>query len=329
MTRFSMLVMFLQLVGACGESSVHMTWPDNGTTQDAGTTSPSDASIADAGPHDGDTGAGEPPDQGNIEDTAVDAQVDMPPAGSPGCGDPAGIPEGVNHFMLDGYMRTYVMRLPENYDPDKPWPVVFALHGNGGDTSYWDTTSGDRNIREVLKDKAILIVAEAIDGQWRDYNADPETWPGRIQLELKYFDELLAKTRNSLCVNNDAIFTMGFSGGGSFSGVLSCYRPDFRAMAVGGSVIYFEPDECVGKSAAWITIGTQELVAGREQFRDYFRDRAGCDATAVATDPDPCTAYENCDPDLPVHYCQHPDGHIWPSFGSQAMWDFFSQFVTE
>jgi poly(3-hydroxybutyrate) depolymerase len=220
------------------------------------------------------------------------------------------------------------MRLPNGYSNDRPWPLVLALHGNGGSTSYWDGTSGARNIRGVLEDDALLIVAEAIDGQWRDYSMDASTWPARVESELLYFDEVLSQARTNLCVNEEAIFSMGFSGGGSFSGVLGCRRTDIRAIAVGGSVIYFDEADCVGYPAAWITIGTMELNSGRAEYRDWFRDRASCSDTNMPTEPNPpCVAYDGCAAGTPVHYCQHLGGHIWPDFGSDAMWTFFSQFV--
>ena len=262
---------------------------------------------------------------GDVGDDA-DAAIDTPNV-SAGCATGAGLQGGEHTFMLDGLSRRFILRLPQNYTRDRAWPVVLALHGNGGSTSYWDQTSGERNIRGVLANDAILVVAEAIDGNWRDYNADPGTWPGRIEMELAYFEEILTRLRADLCVAEDSIFSMGFSGGGSFSGVLGCRRTDIRAIAVGGSVIYFDPANCVGTPAAWITIGTEELTGGREDYRDFFRDRASCDATSTATEPAPCVAYDNCDAQTPVHYCQHPAGHIWPDFGSEAMWSFFSQFV--
>lgn len=120
---------------------------------------------------------------------------------------------------------------------------------------------------------------------------------------------------------------MGFSGGGSFSGVLGCRRTDIRAIAVGGSVIYFDEAQCVGTPAAWITIGELELSAGREAYRDFFRDRAGCQPTSASTDPAPCVAYDGCGLATPVHYCEHPGDHVWPDFASGAMWAFFSRFV--
>lgn len=258
-------------------------------------------------------------------DAGLDAGSDAGPPRSAGCVDGAGLAEGEHTFELEGRARRYVLRLPVGYTADRPWPLVLALHGNDGTTAYWDGTSGDRDIRSVLRDDAILIVAEAIGGDWRDYAVPADTWPARLESELLYFDEVLSQARADLCVREDAIFAMGFSGGGSFAGVLACRRDDIRAIAVGGAVIYFDEAECVGEVAAWITIGTLELNAGREQYRDFFRDRAGCALTSASTDPSPCVAYEGCDPGTPVHYCQHPGDHVWPDFGSEAMWSFFQQ----
>ena len=311
------------VLAACGGETTGSP-PDAGT--DSGESPPSDASATDTG------GGGGTDAAGTDAGPGLDAGPVDPDAGatshSPGCVDGAGLPEGENTFMLEDRSRRYILRLPNGYTRDRAWPVVFALHGNGGSASYWDGTSGSRNIRAVLEDVAILVVAEAIDGQWRDYSMAESTWPARIESELLYFEEILTQLRTNLCVDNDEIFSMGFSGGGSFSGVLGCRRTDIRAIAVGGSVIYFDEDDCVGHPAAWITIGTEELTSGREAYRDWFRDRAMCDATTMPTEPDPpCVAYDNCAEATPVHYCQHPDGHIWPDFGSAAMWAFFSQFV--
>jgi len=154
-----------------------------------------------------------------------------------------------------------------------------------------------------------------------------DTWPVRIEQELDYFDSLVDELTAELCVDEDEIFAMGFSGGGSFAGVLGCRRAYVRAIAVGGSVIYFDPADCVATPAAWITIGTEELTSGREAYRDFFRDQAGCDASSASIEPDPCVAYEGCDGATPVHHCQHPGGHTWPAFGTAAAWSFFDRFV--
>jgi poly(3-hydroxybutyrate) depolymerase len=245
---------------------------------------------------------------------------------SPGCTSGEGLAEGEHTFMLDGYDRRYILRLPQNYAGDTPWPLVFALHGNGGDVSYWDSQGGVRDIRAAFANEAIIVVAEAIDNQWRDYSADPSTWPARIELELTYFDTVLEEARTQLCIDDANVFSMGFSGGGSFSGVLGCRREYIRAIAVGGSVIYFEPADCVSAPAAWITIGEQESTPEREAFRDFFRDLAGCAETSMPGAPEGCVDYDGCDPQTPVTFCSHPAGHEWPAIGVDATKAFFEQF---
>lgn len=245
---------------------------------------------------------------------------------SPGCMGGEGLADGEHTFMLDGYDRRYILRLPQNYAMDQAWPVIFALHGNGGDVNYWDAQGGTRDIRAAFADEAIVVVVEAIDHQWRDYAADPSTWPARIELELTYFDTVLEELRTQLCVDDDNVFSMGFSGGGSFSGVLGCRREYVRAIAVGGSVIYFEPADCVSAPAAWITIGEQETTPERLAYRDFFRDLGGCAETSMAGAPAGCIDYDDCDPDTPVTFCSHPAGHEWPSIGTDATKAFFQQF---
>ena len=252
---------------------------------------------------------------------------DMGPIGSMGCVDGEGLPEGENRFMLDGRDRRYILRLPNGYTRDRPWPLIFALHGNGGRVGYWDTEGGERDIRGAAANDAIVVVAEAIDRQWRDYNMDASTWPARIELELAYFDRMIEDLSAALCIDPQEIFSMGFSGGGSFSGVLGCRRDYIRAIAVGGSVIYFDRDECVGTPAAWVSITTGDLSEGRKAFRDFFRDRAGCSESTMSTAPDLCVAYDGCDASTPVHFCEHPGGHEWPDVGVAAAWSFFQRFI--
>lgn len=253
----------------------------------------------------------------------IDADPAPPDASvnSAGCRTGAGLAEGPHAFELEGLARKYVLRLPTGYTRDRAWPVVLALHGNGGSVAYWDGTTGDRNIRGVLASEAILVVLEARDGNWRDYALPATEWPARLEAELRYIEHVVEEVRTDLCVRDDGLFAMGFSGGGSFSGVLACRRSDIRAIAVGGAVLYVPASECTRALPAWVTIGTMELEPAREVFRDTFRTLDGCAATSAPVTPSPCVAYDGCT--SAMQYCQHPAGHIWPPFASVAMWQFF------
>ena len=261
----------------------------------------------------------------DADEDATDVDVDAGPPGSAGCVDGAGLTEGEHRFMLEGLERRFIVRLPTGYAQDRPWPLILALHPNGGNIGYWDNPDGPRDIRGYAENDAIVIMTEAIGGNWRDYE-DLENAPARLETELLYFDEVVGQARTELCVREDNIFAMGFSGGGSFSGVLGCRRTDIRAFAAGGSVIYFDEDACVGEPAAWITIGEGELM-GREPFREFWRERGGCEATSMPTEPEPCVAYDACTEGTPVHYCEHAGAHVWPEFGTEALWTFFVDFM--
>lgn len=328
------VALFALLVGGCsedpaadgsGESGGSGTTASDPSGTTEGETSP--LSTSESGGGTGSTGPVADSGTGiDPETSGSSSETGTEPTGSPGCTTPGDLADGEHTFMLDGYDRRYILRLPQGYSTEKPWPLIFALHGNGGDTDYWDGIGGDRDIRTAFADEAIIVVAEAIDNQWRDYSADPTTWPERIELELTYFDTVYDAVRSQLCIDDDNVFSMGFSGGGSFSGVLGCRREYIRAIAVGGSVIYFEQDQCVSTPAAWITIGELETNAGREEFRDFFRDLAGCSETSTPGTPDGCVDYDGCNTDTPVTFCSHPADHVWPSIGTDATKAFFRQF---
>jgi polyhydroxybutyrate depolymerase len=255
-------------------------------------------------------------------DVAAPADGPAPVTGdrSAGCSATDGLPEGMATIAVGGANRTYILRLPAGYTRERAWPLVLALHPNGGSgIGYWDGTGGARSIRTLAKDKAIVVLplARPMGGGF--------DWRGNLPADLAFFDALMMRLQGKLCIDTKRIFAMGFSGGGSFSAVLACRRPDIRAFASGSGVAYYDPKDCVGTSAAWLTVGADELIASRAAFRDFWVMRDGCKPMTTATPPSNCQAYA-CPKETPVHHCVHPGGHLWPDYGTDAAWTFFQQF---
>lgn len=53
----------------------------------------------------------------------------------------------------------------------------------------------------------------------------------------------------------------------------------------------------------------------------------GCSSETKALDPSPCPEYQGCQEGYPVVWCvREGDPHSIPSFGAQAISDFFTKF---
>ena len=117
--------------------------------------------------------------------------------GSPGCMVMNGLPEGDGTLQVGGMTRSFRLRLPAGYTSSRAWPLVLALHPNGGSgIGYWD---GDgRPIRQIVRDKAILVLplARGGGGDW--------DWRGNLPADLAYFEALLQRLTGQLCVDRDA-----------------------------------------------------------------------------------------------------------------------------
>jgi poly(3-hydroxybutyrate) depolymerase len=289
-----------------------------GTAAAGGSGGASDASgapdvVGDSGAGSG--GAAGPDDAATSSDGGVPVSTDDR---SPGCAEGKILLDGEVTITTAGLQRKFRVHPPKGYSKDRAWPLVLALHPNGGaGIGFFDTDS--RPVRSLLAERAILVLplARPLGGGW--------DWRGDLPSDLAYFEALLTLVKTEMCVDTKRIFSLGFSGGASFSGVLGCRRNDIRAIATAGAVSYFDAKDCVGNPAAWIAIGKGELEAGRTAFRDFWRNRATCQPASMPVPPSPCVAYA-CPADRPVHYCEHPAGHIWPDFASQAAVDFFLKF---
>jgi polyhydroxybutyrate depolymerase len=78
--------------------------------------------------------------------------------------------------------------------------------------------------------------------------------------------------------------------------------------------------------AVWLAHGENDptvAFATGVASRDAWLRRDGCSATTETASPAECVDYTGCNEGLPVRWCVHQDGHNWPDFAPQGMWDFF------
>jgi poly(3-hydroxybutyrate) depolymerase len=251
---------------------------------------------------------------------------------SKGCGLPGSGFVGPREVTVAGKVRTFTVRLPDGYDPARPYPLVFGLHGAGGDgpsfASYFPLV-------EPWKDSAIFVFPSALY-----YDVDGRTtWRHPTEENVAFFDAVVDGVQANLCVDRARIFASGFSSGGFYSNTLGCRRGDvLRAIVpVAGGDRDFN-DLCVGHVAVMVIsspLDTSDPTGGPPgishhqrglRARDYFRARNGCSEASDPIEPPGCIQYRGCMPDAEVFYCEHQQGHSWPAPLHAAAAEFLGRY---
>lgn len=121
-------------------------------------------------------------------------------------------PTGVMHRKQDKKHAEYSLYVPENYDPEKRWPLIIALHGGHG--------RGDDYLLtwlRIAKSRGCIVLAPKSFGQ---------TWsiqqPG---LDIRSILSMLDDVMEEYSINTSRILVSGLSDGGTFSYALGISCP--------------------------------------------------------------------------------------------------------
>jgi poly(3-hydroxybutyrate) depolymerase len=215
--------------------------------------------------------------------------------------------------------RNFILRLPDNYDMEKPYWLIFGFHWRGGSAN--DVDSGGSNkynmahygLQKLSKNGAIFVAPDGLGGGWA--NSGDE--------DLKFVDDMVKLIEDNYCVDTKRLYANGFSYGGGMSYALACARADvFRAVGIyDGAVL----SGCKGGTqpiAYWqmhgLTDGTLGIGPARS-MRDQFVENNGCTAQTPPEPPQPppylvngghiCTSYSGCSSGHPLRWCAHQSGH--------------------
>lgn len=249
--------------------------------------------------------------------------------GSPGCGLAAKTGIVAKNVPIMGRTRAYATFVPEGYDPRHPYPVVFVLHGGGGNAAG---ARAQFDLERISAGKAILVYPDAVNGNW-DLDA-----PTGKNADVALFDAALAQTQSTTCVDLQRVFVTGFSNGAYMANQLGCRRGDrIRAIAshAGGGPYenagtYDEQGHlvCAGRPVAALIVhgsrdGTVAPSEGDKSLEHWsFANRCNGGQTSANGLPKNCTRAA-CD--RPVAVCKVPGlGHSVWSEGRDVTWSFFT-----
>lgn len=323
--------------GGAGSGGVS---PGSGGTQD-----PDGAGGSSSGGRDAGSGGENVAEGSGGSETGTGGQANqMPPRKSTGCGSPAPF-FGDREFTVTlptqpGEMadRSYFVVAPEegDYDPDKPYAVMFVLHGSNGTATPGHYNLANAAGGEAGKNTIYVhpqgIILEGFEGYGNGWNEDCNGY------DIPFFDEMLAQVKSDFCVDENRIFAGGFSWGGDFASSLGCCRGDVIRGVIptnAGERNTGQTGECTEEISAFrLSYGDSDNVypeAGFQSVVSFYRDAHGC-SDSFTDGPQPagtqngtCRTYDNCA--QPVIECIYPGlEHSVPSGWNEDVWSFISSF---
>lgn len=236
---------------------------------------------------------------------------------SGGCGMAVGNFE--TSIDVDGQTRTFVLSLPNNYDPEEPYPLILAWHGLGGNGTLAKAYFG---LQGVASDEAIIVYPDALprdaDNGQTGWDLDP------LGYDFIFFDALYSHLTSSLCVETSQVFSTGHSYGGYMSNQIGCYRADVSSaiapVAGGGPWA-----NCSTQIPVLLIHGSNddvvELAQGQASL-DKWLSTNTCTEAFASAEVSPCVRFEGCEAE--VQWCEHTGEHEWPPFAAEAIWGFFT-----
>lgn len=156
--------------------------------------------------------------------------------------------KGITQLGL-GVGRDGTLYVPASYSPDKAMPLLVALHGAGGSSSYWKSY----HYRAEERDMIVL----AIDSRLR-------TWDlilGGYGDDLQFLDRALKHVFLRCNIDPEHIALCGYSDGATYALSLGISNGDLFSHLIGyspGYVVSLDP--IVGKPSIYISHGTRDSV---------------------------------------------------------------------
>ncbi|MEU7561835.1 cellulose binding domain-containing protein [Streptomyces eurythermus] len=267
-------------------------------------------------------------------------------AASAGCGKAPTLTSGTYTIQSGGRNRSFILRVPDGYDRNRPYRLVFGFHWLGGTST--DVATGRTvdpgtwayyGLQRLADNSAVFVAPQGLDNGWANTGGQ----------DITFVDDMIQRLETDLCVDQTQRFALGFSYGAAMSYSLACSRATvFRAVAVqSGGVL----SGCADGTRPIAYLGVHGLrdnvlgISGGREMRDRFVRNNGCTAQ---NPPEPAqgslthrvTAYSGCSAGHPVVWAAFDEGHIAaPQDGApgdsgsrtwlpQEIWKFFTQFQT-
>lgn len=241
---------------------------------------------------------------------------------------------------VDGETREYIIAIPDDYDSSHPYRLIFGWHPWGGSAQQvaGNGNNGYYGLVSQAQGSAIFVAPEG-----QDFGGNGLGWGNQGGKDLAFLQAMLDRFRSELCIDEDRIFSTGFSFGGMMSFAVGCSQDSMmRAIApqAGNSTVSGceDGDRPVAVMGFHGDDDTVVVIEGGREGRDVFVERNGCseetmpvtpswcDGLNESNKPCSCVSYQGCDEGYPVIWCEFNGPHTPAPNSGATIWNFFAQF---
>jgi polyhydroxybutyrate depolymerase len=152
----------------------------------------------------------------------------------------------VNHQLASGgRAREYRLFVPDSYDGETRLPLMFNLHGTGGDAAGQAQDSGMERLAQ--EEGFIVIGLQGVQNSWNVLLNDPNGVD-----DVRYASDVLDDVLQKVCVDERKVYATGFSGGARMSSRLACNLSE-RITAIAPVSGIRWPAPCSGRAVPVVT----------------------------------------------------------------------------
>ncbi len=114
--------------------------------------------------------------------------------------------------------RTYILYVPKNLDKKKPVPLLFALHGGGGQAKNMIGLTNSRFNELADRDSFIVVYPNAVEKNWNDGRGIYKYYSNKNNVDdVGFIAELIKRISKEYKIDEKRIYSTGISNGGFMS----------------------------------------------------------------------------------------------------------------
>ena len=260
------------------------------------------------------------------------------------------ISETIQH---DGLIREYSIYVPASYDGTTNFPLLFNLHGGGGDIASQIAIADMSPIADTANFIVVYPQARQDPSDGNSFNWIPKV-PGTFD-DVPFFSSLIDTIASNYQIDQNRIYACGYSLGGDMTFELGCKLNNrIAAIAPVARTMQANPNSfCspVHPTGVLTILGTDDLVSiyngivfgGVEYYLSaaathrYWATHNNCDTTATVNIVSPSVERYTWSTASGCAYVEElkviGGGHDWPgSFGNMTIdanieiWQFVSRY---